>query len=122
MNSMIRKSLGVLVIALACGTSAFANLTPYCIRVYCQKDSKTKIRTAEGHGMFLSAQYDSNQDAYLIPTNVYNRLVQQECHNNVGATLFGTNADKLETLASWVKVMSTNQAYALDPRCQSMEK
>ena len=122
MNSLIKKILTSLILVFAFATASFATLTPYCIRVYCKKDVNTKLRTAQGHGMFLSAQYDSDLKAYLIPKHVYNRLVTQDCQDKMEGNLFGTNADKLESIAAWVTVAPAAIPFQLDERCQKMEK
>lgn len=111
-------------------TSVFAAGTAYCIRVYCIKDTKAKIKNEAGHGAFFSAIFDSAANTYYLSSSTFNKLRDlKSCkpYSSPGTALdklYGTNAATLESLTTWVVVKPAPLGInvADDSQCESLEK
>ena len=111
-------------------SSIFAATTSYCIRVYCIKDIKAKIKNTAGHGAFYPAIFDSAANTYYLSRSNFDTIINlKSCkpYTMEGTTLdklYGTNAATLESLASWAVVKPAPAGVNItdDPKCKSMEK
>jgi len=78
-----------------------------CLRIYCRKDAKTKLRNPKGHGEFFSAYYDSKGKRYIVDGNQYKEthgVCEKQYNIGESDALFGTDADARESIAPWVTI------------------
>ena len=101
MKLLNKKVIGALFIALSFGVVTYAETTAYCIRVYCEKDTTKKLKKADDTSIIISATYDSDVQAYLLGSMEYSSL-NAKCGGK--AFLWGTNAERFESVTQWVPV------------------
>lgn len=120
MKNLIVSVLFSLISALTIGTAAIAEP---CLRVYCKEDTGTKVKNASGHGKFFAAKEISKGKMYYLGTQEF-ITVRSKCGLPTGVDLVGTDADKAETITSWLKVKMAPQGLSvpMNTRCQAMEK
>lgn len=126
----MNKLAFLLVLTFALGSLATVDLdVSHCVRLYCTKDVKTKIRNAAGHGRFFPAEFDKDHGSYLITESEFEQAIDgclgrgQIVSSKNLTTLPGTDAHKFEKIAPWVDVKSGGPVWRyINPKCQEMER
>jgi|SRR5580700_5166846 hypothetical protein len=116
--------------ALFATIGAFAGQTPYCIRIYCQKDVKTKVKYGlleGGHAMFIPAFLDDATNTFYVRPVTLAVSTTTCPFLSQGNTYWGTSAHLLESIAPWkaVKEASPGQPGTSFPtlnECKALEK
>lgn len=103
MNSLLKKVAAVTLVALTFSGMAFA-AEPYCIRVYCKKDTSTKLMkwTGSPNARLFPALFDEKTNKYLISEKNWQDHHKKDCVES--QQLWGTNAATLEILSSFYAV------------------
>lgn len=94
----------------------------HCVRLYCGKEVKQKVRTKDGHGRFFPASYDEKNKVYFVDKTTFSDVLKKDCGGSGESSLWGTKVTKIpESVSPWVTVKPKEDVIYRNPACDEGE-
>jgi|GEM_PF-6677951 len=103
-NALLKALLVSFVFTFVSSATAAEKTVDGCVRIYCMRDQKTKLKNVDHHQQYYPAEFDKKSKNYLVSDkNFHDALVACKLEGNL-SELSGTDANKFETTAPWIVV------------------